>query len=135
MVMVGVKAQIMDPGFNIMVINFNLLPCNISWQIYADYLEEQGNFTCYAYRHGFYSIESNNSGGAWDEGCGDGEGNGAGLTGDTPMSGDGYGDGTGYSRGWGCGATEGYGDSDREGSGDGDGDGYCYGNDFQSFTL
>src|SRR5581483_12495740 len=90
MVMVGVKAQIMDPGFNIMVVNFNLLPCNISWQIYADYLEEQGNFTCYAYRYGFYCIENNNDDidntnegdgfgdGGHGDGCGDGNGGGIG---------------------------------------------------------
>ena len=89
--------------------NFNLLPCNISWLIYADYLEEQGNFTCYAYRYGFYCIEDNN-----DSGC-----EGSYSFGGSAES---YGGGSGC--GSGCRDGSSYGIGDGNGSGSGDNSGY-----------
>jgi len=85
--------------------NFNLLPCNCSWLIYADYLEEQGNFTCYAYRNGFYFIENNDDNiNNVDEGSGEGDGDGEG-------SGNGWGEGHGnvWGDGEGSGLGDGYG--------------------------
>ena len=80
---------------------FNLLPSNISWQIYADYLEEQGNFTCYAYRNSFYCIEDNNDNvNNIDEGNGIGNGHGSG-------SGKGWGSGYGGDIGIGFGSGDG----------------------------
>src|SRR5581483_11158220 len=93
---------------------FNLLPCNCSWLIYADYLEEQGNLTLStAYRYGFYSIESDDAK-AIDsmEGSGGGNGSGDGCNGlifssnghcygDGNGSGSGSGDGSGYGDGYG----------------------------------
>jgi len=92
--------------------NFNLLPCNCSWLIYADYLEEQGNLTLStAYRNGFYSTSnedissdsygSSGRGGGWGDGSGFGDGDG---DGEGDGKGSGHGDG---SSGYGGGSGEG----------------------------
>ena len=99
--------------------NFNLLPCNISWLIYADYLEEQGNLVLStAYRNSFYCLgdEDINQG---DDGCsGDGSGWADGSGGDTGI---GFGSGDGSGLGFGSGVGSGYSDGDGDGGGDGDG--------------
>src|SRR5581483_5028066 len=102
--------------------------CNISWQVYADYLEEQGNLVLStAYRYGFYSIgrvdpEPMLLPLLHDEDCGTCSG-----IGDGSGNGDGYGYGTGSLEDFAIGSNvtccygAGYGDGTGGGHGLGNG--------------